>query len=752
MFLLLSSDGFVRLPTLILFGMASIAMDEQDVFETTFPDWECNITENYTPSQEDYYLPQSSWLFEEDQTIPNNKEQNSLDRIGWQLYFPNKDMQVSRTIIKHIRSLEKHYQDFRHDYPLSEVEHCRSFEFKLQLAKNDPILKDTWPTLENDLKDYPEYTLACIGLAMYRSVVAYCTARRFCSSTTKIPKIYPRLDYFGTVKSIGTINSSCAGKLVTVRGIIRRVSQHYVNASSSTYTCKYCVDKRVFSQPYEIGTKRQRTCSNCLAEGELLKRKENQRCIMVQEMAFSLDVKVPDEIAPSLVPGADVLVTGIVNVDMSKMYLQAVCVHTNSTGPFLGGHDFEVKPKLKATDLRAIKEIQSEPLPLKLLVQSLYPNMKGMVTIKAGLLLALFNTSWDTHVLLTSSDNDIMRPLLKCCQFASPKAVLWNNSFQKTDLALKRSQDGLDYLAAGPSVANDYGLCCVERIDELDSLETMEKILIYGSNNVKVHKGTTLLATASPSQGIFDARKPFLDNFTIPRAIIERFALVFRMEDTIDPEEDLVCFNGVRLHPETPSETKCSVEIPLVRMLKLQPGEYFDPLPIELLRKYIDYARHHCNPEFTEESTKLLESFFSQMYSMPQWLNITNGMKMTQIQNMVRARARIDLAAEISVQHVMDTIRIVSRSWYDKYDTDDRDPVVKLPKKMGSVKATTIRKFLDVLRSKSVQLKCKLFTMKDLRQLMHEIGMSGVEDEIVERLNIQGYLLKKSSGCYELFV
>uniref|UniRef100_A0A4Y0BPQ4 MCM_lid domain-containing protein n=1 Tax=Anopheles funestus TaxID=62324 RepID=A0A4Y0BPQ4_ANOFN len=251
---------------------------------------------------------------------------------------------------------------------------------------------------------------------------------------------------------------------------------------------------------------------------------------------------------------------------------------------------------------------------------------------------------------------------------------------------------------------------------------------------------------------MFEVSKPFLDHFNIPRAFVERFALVFQMEDTFDPGEELICYNGVRLHFEKPSTTKCSLEIPLVRKLKLISGDHFDPLPIELVRKYIAYARQHCNPEFTDESTKLLEGFFSHMYSMPQWLNMTNGMKIAQIQNMVRARARIDLSAEISTEHVMDTIRIVSRSWYDKYDTDDRNPSVKLPAKQRTTKTATVRKFLDVLRNHSVELNKKLFTLNDLRKLINEVGVPGVEDEIVERLNMQGYLLKKSAGLYELLV
>lgn len=148
----------------------------------------------------------------------------------------------------------------------------------------------------------------------------------------------------------------------------------------------------------------------------------------------------------------------------------------------------------------------------------------------------------------------------------------------------------------------------------------------------------------------------------------------------------------------------------------------------------------------------LLERFFSEMYSMPHWLNITNGVKMAQIKSMALARARIDLSPAITTEHVMDTVRIVSRSWYDRYDTDDRAPTVRLPAKKGGVKAASIRQFLEVLRARSVEHKTKSFSLKELRALIEEEGMPGFEDEIIEKLNIQGYLLKKSAGCYRLLV
>lgn len=118
---------------------------------------------------------------------------------------------------------------------------------------------------------------------------------------------------------------------------------------------------------------------------------------------------------------------------------------------------------------------------------------------------------------------------------------------------------------------------------------------------------------------------------------------------------------------------------------------------------------------------------------------------------MVRARASMDLCEEISIDHVMDTIRIVARSWYDKYDSDDRPPLLCLSKGQPRAKASNLRPFLQSLRLKAASAGTKQFSTSALHCLAREFsGVAGYEDELIEKLNLQGFLLKKSYDLYEL--
>uniref|UniRef100_A0A182NRJ3 DNA helicase MCM8 n=1 Tax=Anopheles dirus TaxID=7168 RepID=A0A182NRJ3_9DIPT len=677
------------------------------------------------------------------------------------LYFPNNDSRSTRVIHKHVRCVEKHLHDFPQAYSPFEAARCGYFEFNVGLAKTDIYIKDEWPTFEDDLKAFPEYTIACIGLAMHRCI-ANCREVQQLPSVNQTRKIHPRLHYFTAATQISAIGESHVGKLVTVRGVLTAISEPWI-----TYECQNCDKKIIVSLANDSTTQKQYRCYSCNVLRALISSKERYRKIIIKGIpqicdyaSETIDVCVQEDPNGSLLPGDDVSVTGIVKISSKRpttnVLLQAMCVRSNKNDPTNGGYSTSVT----GSDLQMFRNIRSEPFPFKLLVQSLCPHVSGMESVKAGLLLALLSDSYDTHVLLAAGDSNVARTLLKSCASASSKAAFLNGeSLLEIGLSVEHYDDGLQYLTAGPAALADLEVCCIDRIDKLDNLTVLEKTLndklvyvpdCYTQNRVEVPARITLLATASPIGGVFDNRKSFNENFPLPATFMEQLALVFLVEDTIDSDEELVCSNGVRLHPEKSSSSKCSAEMPLVRQLKLKSGEQMNLLPIEMLQKYIDYARTHCQPDFTDDSKALLENFFSQMYSMPQWLNLANGSKIAPIQNMIRARARVDLCAEISVEHVMDSIRIISRSWYDRYDTDDRVASVNLSVKKGPPKATNIRQFLDVLRARSVQQKTKSFTAKDLRGLINEMGLPGVEEEIIEKLNIQGYLLKRSSGCYEL--
>ena len=49
---------------------------------------------------------------------------------------------------------------------------------------------------------------------------------------------------------------------------------------------------------------------------------------------------------------------------------------------------------------------------------------------------------------------------------------------------------------------------------------------------------------------------------------------------------------------------------PLSERLKLAAGETFDPIPCQLLRKYVGYARKYVHPRLSQEGANVLQRFY----------------------------------------------------------------------------------------------------------------------------------------------
>ena len=46
---------------------------------------------------------------------------------------------------------------------------------------------------------------------------------------------------------------------------------------------------------------------------------------------------------------------------------------------------------------------------------------------------------------------------------------------------------------------------------------------------------------------------------------------------------------------------------------QVTPGENFDPIPHQLLRKYVSYARHYVHPTLSAEAAQVLQDFYLEL-------------------------------------------------------------------------------------------------------------------------------------------
>eukprot|EP00624_Nannochloropsis_granulata_P007720 evm.model.NODE_9133_length_1468_cov_18.943460.1 len=337
-------------------------------------------------------------------------------------------------------------------------------------------------------------------------------------------------------------------------------------------------------------------------------------------------------------------------MDSAALAAAGTATATDFTGLEEGGAEefSKIEGHFHLKHLGAIRAIASDPLCFHLLVASLCPPIVGHELVKAGLLLTLLGGTKrtdptsartrvrvrsDPHILLVGDPGLGKSQMLRACHDAAPRAVyLCGTMATSTGLTVTLVNDGRGDVAleAGALVLSDQGVCCIDELDKLSCsyhalLEAMEQqqISIAKSGVVtSLSARCSVMAAANPVGGQYQRGKTVSENLKMSGALFSRFDLVFIMLDRADDEHDArVSRQVVRMHAQRGGggdgggggsppfggggggrgggemgvreedlrdrETR-SLSQRLRLGVDLVKG---DPVPKELLRKYLAYAR-----------------------------------------------------------------------------------------------------------------------------------------------------------------
>lgn len=520
----------------------------------------------------------------------------------------------------------------------------------------------------------------------------------------------------------------------------------------------------------------------------------------------TIDCELTQDLVDSAVPGDIVTVSGIVKVNsvdegrgrnkdkcMFLLYLQANSIHNtkgNKSGDTSGlAIDFSIK------ELYAIEEIQSEPNTFRLLVGSLCPSIYGHELVKAGLILGLFGGTQkytndknripvrgDPHFLVVGDPGLGKSQMLQSTSNIAPRSVyVCGNTTTTSGLTVTLSRDGGsgDFaLEAGALVLADQGCCCIDEFDKMGNqhqalLEAMEQqsISVAKAGIVcSLPARTSIIAAANPVGGHYNKSKTVSENLKMGSALLSRFDLVFILLDKPDEEMDSMLSEHVMaLHAgKNRSIMKATArrsggddsillmetDKPLSDRLKVPRGEAFDPIPAQLLRKYVGYARKYVHPKIGKEAATVLQEFYLELRKQHQTQDST-PITTRQLESLIRlteARARLELREEATKEDANDVIEIMKYSMVDTY-SDQYGGLDFRRSQHGSGMSgrSQPKKFVAALQKIAEQTYNSIFTVPQLRQISKDIGLNIMDFEgFISSLNNQGYLLKKGSKVYQL--
>ncbi|KAK7466622.1 hypothetical protein BaRGS_00037279, partial [Batillaria attramentaria] len=406
---------------------------------------------------------------------------------GWRLYFPDEGYSEHSPTVQKIQLFEKYFLSWKEMFNFEDIELKGFFTVDFKDLFADQGVAEGCPELDTEMRDKPEKTLACLGLAMHQLVThhhrqeAVSLAQELGEEGVEglggeenyvAPIIRARVLNYGSPLPLKNLKANYYGKFVSVKGTVVRVGNIKPMCTTMAFECLTCQTEQSLSLPdgkYVTPTK----CpvENCRGKTFLPKRSSSMtetidwQSIRVQEIMSdnqkeagriprTVDCELTCDLVDSCVPGDIVTVSGIVKVNtidegrskskekcMFLLYLYAASVSNTkatraSNGKDGGGGSGGLAMEFTMKELYGIRQIQSEPHLFRLLVGSLCPTIYGHELVKAGLILGLFGSSQkfandknripvrgDPHVLVVGDPGLGKSQMLQAAASLAPRSV-----------------------------------------------------------------------------------------------------------------------------------------------------------------------------------------------------------------------------------------------------------------------------------------------------------------------------------------
>ncbi len=478
------------------------------------------------------------------------------------------------------------------------------------------------------------------------------------------------------------------GKLLMVEGIIVRATPVQPQVMRGAFKCKRCETIAYLEQAGPF-LKAPTRCGNptCQSKGPFEFLQEGSAFIDYQQIRIqerpedlppgqlprTLNVKlVSRDLVDRARPGDHVAITGVVRavapVFPTAGKLRVFRLHVDAN--FLDVESKEPETAfVSPEDEEEILKLAQDPWIHRNVMRSIAPSIYGYETIKEAIMYLVFGgipkhladiaIRGEMNVLLVGDPGTAKSQLLRYVAAIAPRGLYTSGrgtTAAGLTAAVLRERGGGMTLEAGALVLADKGVAC---IDEIDKMRPEDRVAIHEAmeqHTVSVAKGgivatlnarTAILAAANPALGRYDAFKTVSENINLPVTILSRFDLIFVLKDV--PEKDL--------------DEKMSAHILEIHRKGSVSQEA--PIPSELLRKYISYAKN-IRPTLTDEAMERLKAFYLEMRAVTEKIEGSPiAITARQLESLVRlaeARARIALRKEINAEDAEAAIVIMNKS------------------------------------------------------------------------------------------
>eukprot|EP00937_MAST-01D_sp_MAST-1D-sp2_P000663 g663.t1 len=495
--------------------------------------------------------------------------------------------------------------------------------------------------------------------------------------------------------------------LVKVSGVVTKRTGVFPQIAFSYYDCPDC---RYTLGPFKGSDATIGQCPSCQYNGpsgnwklnEQKTRYRNYQKITLQESPGQVppgrvprhkDVILEADLIDRARPGEEIEVTGAY---MNASYDQGLnnrhgfpVFSTQIVANYIEKREVSfMSRQLTEDDKREILRLSKEPDIADRIVESIAPSIWGHQHVKMALAMSLFGgrakdvknkhrIRGDINVLLLGDPGTAKSQMLKYAEKTAPRAVYTTGKgASAVGLTAAVHKDPLTRewtLEGGALVLADRGVCL---IDEFDKMTEQDRTSIHEAmeqQSISISKAgivTTLqarcsiIAAANPIGGRYDAQHTFAENVELTDPILQRFDILCVLQDTVDTVADerlarhLVA-SHTRAHPNFDAE---SAPADMQDRAAIQRAR---PIPQDLLRKYIMYARGQVKPQLVNIDTDKL----SKLYAELRRESVTSGgvpiavRHIESIMRMSEAHARMHLRDHVRDDDVDMAIRMTLESF-----------------------------------------------------------------------------------------